>query len=131
MTLGDPRAQTYDTINMTSYKMRDLPMTRAPLVDGFGEMSHEERDRVSLSFTCPNVVPPDNPGTGVGSRVWRFECENQLHAAAPRRFRPPHFVAALTLSLFPHQIYRRALERCGVEGVRKLEQDIRVKIEQK
>merc|ERR1711904_253213 len=73
LTLGDPRAQTFDTINMTSYRMRDLPMTRAPLVDGFAEMSHEERDKV----------------------------------------------------------YRRALERCGVEGVRKLEHDIRVKIEQR
>jgi len=71
--LGDPRAQTFDTINMTTYKMRDLPMTRAPLVDGFSEMSQDERDRV----------------------------------------------------------YRRALERCGVEGVRKLEHDIRVKIEQR
>ena len=49
MTLGDPRAQTFDTINMTSYKMRDLPMTRAPLVDGFAEMSYEERDKVSRS----------------------------------------------------------------------------------
>jgi hypothetical protein len=48
-------------------------MTRAPLVDGFAEMSQDERDRV----------------------------------------------------------YRRALERCGVEGVRKLEHDIRVKIEQR
>lgn len=73
LTLGDPRAQTFDTINMTSYKMRDLPMTRAPLVDGFAEMTSEERDRV----------------------------------------------------------YRRALERCGVQGVRKLEHDIRVKIEQR
>jgi len=73
LTLGDPRAQTFDTINMTTYKMRDLPMTRAPLVDGFAEMSREERDKV----------------------------------------------------------YRRALERCGVEGVRKLEHDIRVKIEQR
>jgi len=73
LTLGDPRAQTFDTINMTAYKMRDLPMTRAPLVDGFGEMPPEERDKV----------------------------------------------------------YRRALERCGVEGVRKLEHDIRVKIEQR
>merc|ERR1719399_846250 len=53
--------------------MRDLPMTRAPLVDGFAEMTAEERDKV----------------------------------------------------------YRRALERCGVEGVRKLEHDIRVKIEQR
>lgn len=58
---------------MTAYRMRDLPMTRAPLVDGFAEMSQDERDRV----------------------------------------------------------YRRALERCGVEGVRKLEHDIRVKIEQR
>jgi len=73
LTLGDPRAQTFDTINMTTYKMRDLPMTRAPLVDGFGEMSSSQRDK----------------------------------------------------------IYRRALERCGVEGVRKLEHDIRVKIEQR
>jgi len=73
LTLGDPRAQTFNTINMTTYKQRDLPMTRAPLVDGFGEMNEEERDKV----------------------------------------------------------YRRALERCGVEGVRKLEHDIRVKIEQR
>merc|ERR1712100_350187 len=73
LMLGDPRAQTFDTINMTTYKMRDLPMTRAPLVDGFGEMSPSQRDK----------------------------------------------------------IYRRALERCGVEGVRKLEHDIRVKIEQR
>merc|ERR1711934_391273 len=73
LTLGDPRAQTFDTINMTAYKMRDLPNTRAPLIDGFAEMSFEERDKV----------------------------------------------------------YRRALERCGVEGVRKLEHDIRVKIEQR
>jgi hypothetical protein len=73
LCLGDPRAQTFDTINMTAYRMRDLPMTRAPLVDGFAEMSQDERDRV----------------------------------------------------------YRRALERCGVEGVRKLEHDIRVKIEQR
>merc|ERR1711998_266366 len=73
LNLGDPRAQTFDTINMTAYRMRDLPMTRAPLVDGFAEMSVAERDKV----------------------------------------------------------YRRALERCGVEGVRKLEHDIRVKIEQR
>merc|ERR1711871_1005004 len=73
LNLGDPRAQTFDTINMTTYKMRDLPMTRAPLVDGFAEMTPEERDKV----------------------------------------------------------YRRSLERCGVEGVRKLEHDIRVKIEQR
>lgn len=73
MTLGDPRAQTFDTMYMTSYRMRDLPMTRAPLVDGFAEMSCAERDKV----------------------------------------------------------YRRALERCGVDGVRKLEHDIRVKIEQR
>jgi Ca2+-binding EF-hand superfamily protein len=73
LTLGDPRAQTFDTINMTAYRMRDLPMTRAPLVDGFAEMPSEARDKV----------------------------------------------------------YRRALERCGVEGVRKLEHDIRVKIEQR
>merc|ERR1711988_1319650 len=73
LTLGDPRAQTFDTINMTAYKMRDLPMTRAPLVDGFSEMNEQARDKV----------------------------------------------------------YRRALERCGVDGVRKLEHDIRVKIEQR
>merc|ERR1711934_702919 len=73
LTLGDPRAQTFDTINMTAYRQRDLPMTRAPLVDGFAEMEVEERDK----------------------------------------------------------IYRRALERCGVDGVRKLEHDIRVKIEQR
>merc|ERR1719281_2118886 len=48
-------------------------MTRAPLVDGFADMTTHERDKV----------------------------------------------------------YRRALERCGVEGVRKLEHDIRVKIEQR
>jgi len=73
LTLGDPRAQTFDTMHMTAYRGRDLPMTRAPLVDGFSEMSVAERDKV----------------------------------------------------------YRRALERCGVEGVRKLEHDIRVKIEQR
>merc|ERR1711934_673069 len=73
LNLGDPRAQTFDTINMTAYRQRDLPMTRAPLVDGFAEMEVEERDK----------------------------------------------------------IYRRALERCGVEGVSKLEHDIRVKIEQR
>merc|ERR1711998_191011 len=73
LNLGDPRAQTFDTINMTAYRQRDLPMTRAPLVDGFAEMEVEERDK----------------------------------------------------------IYRRALERCGVDGVRKLEHDIRVKIEQR
>merc|ERR1711934_855092 len=73
LTLGDPRAQTFDTINMTAYRQRDLPMTRAPLVDGFAEMEVEARDKV----------------------------------------------------------YRRALERCGVEGVRKLEHDIRVKIDQR
>merc|ERR1711904_295298 len=73
LNLGDPRAQTFDTINMTAYRQRDLPMTRAPLVDGFAEMEVEERDKV----------------------------------------------------------YRRALERCGVDGVRKLEHDIRVKIEQR
>merc|ERR1719478_741049 len=58
---------------MSSYRQRDLPNTRAPLIDGFAEMSFEEKDKV----------------------------------------------------------YRRALERCGVEGVRKLEHDIRVKIEQR
>jgi len=73
LTLGDPRAQTFDTINMTAYRQRDLPMTRAPLVDGFADMTQAARDKV----------------------------------------------------------YRRALERCGVEGVRKLEHDIRVKIEQR
>merc|ERR1711871_138323 len=73
LNLGDPRAQTFDTINMTAYRQRDLPMTRAPLVDGFAEMSPAERDKV----------------------------------------------------------YRRALERWGVDGVRKLEHDIRVKIEQR
>jgi len=73
LILGDPRAQTFDTVNMSSYKTRDLPNTRAPLIDGFAEMSFEEKDKV----------------------------------------------------------YRRSLERCGVEGVRKLEHDIRVKIEQR
>jgi Ca2+-binding EF-hand superfamily protein len=48
-------------------------MTRAPLIDGFQDLTAEEKDKV----------------------------------------------------------YRRALERCGVEGVRKLEHDIRVKIEQR
>merc|ERR1712199_54352 len=48
-------------------------MTRAPLVDGFGEMPPEERDKV----------------------------------------------------------YRRALERTGVDGVKKLESDIRLKIDQR
>merc|ERR1711966_163251 len=46
LTLGDPRAQTFDTINMTTYRMRDMPMTRAPLVDGFAEMPKEKRDDV-------------------------------------------------------------------------------------
>merc|ERR1712144_32095 len=58
---------------MTAYRMRDLPMTRAPLIDGFQDLTAGDRDKV----------------------------------------------------------YRRALERCGVEGVRKLEHDIRVKIEQR
>jgi len=73
LTLGDPRAQTFDTINMTTYRMRDLPMTRAPLVDGFAEMDKEKRD----------------------------------------------------------EVYRKSLQKCGVEGVRRLEHDIRVKIEQR
>ena len=55
MTLGDPRAQTFDTINMTSYRMRDLPMTRAPLVDGFAEMSPAERDKVHFSMSYAHI----------------------------------------------------------------------------
>lgn len=71
--LGDPRAQTFETMNMTSYRSRELPNPRAPLVDGFDEMSPEERDK----------------------------------------------------------IYNRALEKCGRDGVKKLESDIRLKIEQR
>jgi Ca2+-binding EF-hand superfamily protein len=71
--LGDPRAQTFETMNMTSYRARELPNPRAPLVDGFDEMTPEERD----------------------------------------------------------QVYRRALEKCGRDGVKKLESDIRLKIDQR
>jgi hypothetical protein len=70
MTLGDPRAQTFDTINMTSYRMRDLPMTRAPLVDGFAEMSPEERDKVSLSIGMGQV---EWSGT-----IWK-RCNRKMH----------------------------------------------------
>ena len=54
-------------------RTRELPNPRAPLVEGFDEMTPEERDK----------------------------------------------------------IYRKALERTGVDGVRKLESDIRLKIDQR
>lgn len=46
LNIGDPRAQTFETINMTSFKSRELPNPRAPLVEGFDEMSPEERDKI-------------------------------------------------------------------------------------
>jgi len=73
MDLGDPRAQTFETMNMTCFRSRELPNPRAPLVEGFDEMTCDERDR----------------------------------------------------------IYRRALERTTLAGVRKLESDIRMKIDQR
>jgi len=73
LNIGDPRVQTFDTINMTAYRTRELPNPRAPLVEGFDEMTPEERDK----------------------------------------------------------IYRKALERTGVDGVKKLESDIRLKIDQR
>jgi len=73
LDLGDPRAQTFETMNMSCFKTRELPNPRAPLVEGFDEMTCEERDR----------------------------------------------------------IYRRALERTTITGVRKLESDIRMKIDQR
>jgi len=73
LDLGDPRAQTFETMNMSCYRTRELPNPRAPLVEGFEDMSMEERDR----------------------------------------------------------IYRRALERTTITGVRKLESDIRMKIDQR
>merc|ERR1712166_1233947 len=73
LDLGDPRAQTFETMNMSCFRTRELPNPRAPLVEGFDEMTCEERDR----------------------------------------------------------IYRRALERTTITGVRKLESDIRMKIDQR
>merc|ERR1712166_505366 len=73
LDLGDPRAQTFETMNMSCFRTRELPNPRAPLVEGFEDMSMEERDR----------------------------------------------------------IYRRALERTTITGVRKLESDIRMKIDQR
>jgi len=73
LNIGDPRAQTFETISMSSFRSRELPNPRAPLVEGFDLMTYEERDR----------------------------------------------------------IYRRALERTGVDGVKKLESDIRIKIDQR
>jgi len=46
MNLGDPRAQTFDTMNATSFKSRELPPTRAPLNEGFEDMSPHERDEI-------------------------------------------------------------------------------------
>lgn len=73
LNIGDPRAQTFETINMTTFRSRELPNPRAPLVEGFEDMDPAERDK----------------------------------------------------------IYRKALERTGIEGVRKLESGIRLKIDQR
>eukprot|EP00657_Telonema_sp_P-1_P009764 TRINITY_DN4008_c0_g1_i1.p1 TRINITY_DN4008_c0_g1~~TRINITY_DN4008_c0_g1_i1.p1 ORF type:complete len:153 (+),score=36.35 TRINITY_DN4008_c0_g1_i1:216-674(+) len=46
--MGDPRAQTFETINMTSFKARELPNPRAPIVEGFSRLLPEERDKVYI-----------------------------------------------------------------------------------